>query len=139
MERAAVLKAVGNAFDGGLSPDAIDSLVEASSLRRLAMGERLFCAQDPVSDVFVVEFGEVSLLSETPEGGSLLHRVVGPAELLGEEGALTGLSYGWNAVSTLDSLLVSIPARRLVRLLERENVAALRADPKTGDVNRAVI
>lgn len=81
-------------------------------------GTLLFRCGDPVSGVFVIHSGQVTLFVDTPSKSPWLSKTLGPGEIAGLPAALTGM-YSLSAKVTEDAEVGFIPADQVAALLER--------------------
>ena len=70
----------------GLTPEQLEPLAAAATVRRLVRGEALFSTGDPANELFVVVDGEVKDSVVNVDGEEVVHFVHGPGETLGEPG-----------------------------------------------------
>jgi CRP-like cAMP-binding protein len=81
-------------------------------------GTLLFRCGDPVSGVFVIHRGTVTLFVDAPSKSPWLAKTLGPGEIAGLPAALTGM-YSLSARVSEDAELGFIPASQVASLLER--------------------
>lgn len=80
-------------------------------------GTLLFRSGDPVSGVFLIRSGRVTMFLNE-QSGNLVNRTLGPGEIVGLPAALTG-TYSLSGQVAEDAELGFIPADRVTDLLER--------------------
>jgi len=83
----------------------------------LPCGSLLFRCGDPVSGIYLIRSGAVTMYLDAP-AESHIAKVLGPGELAGLPAALTGV-YSLSARVTADAELGFIPAGEVAALLER--------------------
>ena len=102
----------------GLTPGALEAVVAAGSVRRLAVGTRIFAQGDPgVSGHSLLE-GRVKIVQTRPDGGQSVLRFIGPGEMYGTVAALMNQAFPADAVAVVASVEIwwTIPAlRQLIR------------------------
>jgi CBS domain-containing protein len=97
-------------FDS-LSPTALDTVAEGSSVRRYADGELVLDAfRNPTGEVFVVVEGRVHLWNDADNHAGAPDEVVPPGGLFGFSAMLTESSVGPWAVAAGDTVVARIPA-----------------------------
>ncbi|HEX4006000.1 MAG TPA: Crp/Fnr family transcriptional regulator [Acidobacteriaceae bacterium] len=102
---------------------AIETFQLSAELERMATlvslpaGSVLFRCGDPVSAVFLIRSGSVSMFLDS-KNRSCLTRTLGPGEIAGLPAALTGI-YSLSAQVAEDAELGFIPAPLVSALLER--------------------
>lgn len=101
----------------------IDTFELNAELERIARpvclpsGTLLFHCGDPVSGIYIIRTGRVTMFLEA-ESRSLANRILGPGEIAGLPAALTG-TYSLSAQVAEDADLGFIPADQVTALLER--------------------
>ncbi|MDI6623954.1 MAG: Crp/Fnr family transcriptional regulator [Brevundimonas sp.] len=102
----------------GLSPEALELVVAAGSVRRLSAGTRVFAQGDPgVSGHSLLE-GRVKIVQTRADGSQAVLRFIGPGEMYGTVAALMNQAFPADAVAVVDSVEIwwTIPAlRQLIR------------------------
>jgi len=102
----------------------VDRLVKlAERDRRLAVGETLFRARDPVRSLFVVASGAVALVRVLPNGLELTLQRTRPGTILAEA-SLFAARYHCDAVAIEESTVRVVPVRRLRSALARDAALA---------------
>jgi CRP-like cAMP-binding protein len=86
-------------------------IFELGALRRLAAGEPLFHAGDPVHLMFLVTEGQVSLVRQTAAGSPLILQQAKPGQVLAEASAYSP-HYHCGAQASGEAALLSTPVRR---------------------------
>lgn len=77
-----------SALFAGLDRQALEEVTTLARLRRVQAGGRFFYEGDPAAVLYVLVEGRVKFTQVTPEGHSVLLRLVGPAEMFGTVAAL---------------------------------------------------
>jgi CRP-like cAMP-binding protein len=93
----------------------LDRLASTVSVRK---GTSLFQCGDPVSGVFIVRKGAVTLSLDTPNG-VYPPKTLRPGEIAGLPATLTG-SYSLSARAAEDSVLGFVPSDRVTEFLEEQ-------------------
>jgi CRP-like cAMP-binding protein len=105
-----------------LSKRDLERLAGSMQRRRYAKGRFVFVKGEPSTSLYVVEEGEVKLITTSEQGDELILRVLGPGESFGEIGLLDGNARSTDAVARKSSVLL---------LLHREDFLFwLRARPE---------
>lgn len=104
----------------GLRPAHLSVAAMRAQAQKLRRGTA-FCRQgDPMPGVLVVVYGSVMLALKRPEGGRRAVRLLGPKECFDVATALQSRPCPVDIVALADSLVVSVPAASLLRLLDLE-------------------
>ena len=99
-------------------------------------GTLLFRCGDPVSGVFVIHRGAVTLFVDAPSKSPWLAKTLGPGEIAGLPAALTGI-YSLSARVTEDAELGFIPANQVSALLERSpHLCLIAARAMSDEISR---
>lgn len=105
----------------GLSEQARDRFVAASSRRSLNPGARLFLRGDVATDVYLIESGRLAIQRERRDGTVLTYTVLGSGAALGELSYLEGVPVRGASVLALErSTVMSIPYATLDALRETD-------------------
>jgi CRP/FNR family cyclic AMP-dependent transcriptional regulator len=109
----------------GARPGSVDRLAESTHTRRLARGQILFVEGEPAEHLYVVASGRIKVVVTSPRGESLVLRILGAGETLGELAVLDGgpRSAGAEALDAVE--LAAIPAPAVLAFLRSEPEAAL--------------
>jgi CRP-like cAMP-binding protein len=91
--------------------------------RRLAAGEILFRARDPVRSLFLVASGAMRLVRVLPNGLELTLQHARPGAILAEA-SLFAERYHCDAVAIEDAVVRIVPLRRLTAALARDGALA---------------
>lgn len=70
----------------GMTPEQLQPLASAATIRRLVRGEYVFRGGEPADDIFVVLSGEVKDCVVDVEGYEVIHFIHGPGMTFGEAG-----------------------------------------------------
>ena len=122
----------GSDMFAGLSSEALDDVVTAGSVRRIAAGTRIFAQGDPgVSGHSLLE-GRVKIVQARADGGQSVLRFIGPGEMYGTVAALMNQAFPADAVAVVDSVEIwwSLPALR--QLMRRHPEIGLRSTAAAG-------
>lgn len=122
----------GSDMFAGLSSEALDDVVAAGSVRRIAAGTRIFAQGDPgVSGHSLLE-GRVKIVQARADGGQSVLRFIGPGEMYGTVAALMDQAFPADAVAVVDSVEIwwSLPALR--QLMRRHPEIGLRSTAAAG-------
>lgn len=109
-----------------LDEASLDRLAAATSVRRLARGERLFSRGDAASAMYVVVFGEIRLTTHTPVRGKRLIGVVGPGRSFGEPVMFLERPAVADAVAASDALVLRLQKEAVFAEIERSPRLARR-------------
>ena len=101
-----------------LQPAHIGLVAARSQAQKLRRGTA-FCRQgDPLPGVLVVVYGSIMLALKRPEGGRRAVRLLGAKECFDVATALQSRPCPVDVVALADSLVVSVPAPSLLRVLD---------------------
>lgn len=103
-----------------LSPVQIEQIAAESRERRLVKGEMLFQKGDAARGFFVVIWGQIKLAFPSPQGNEKVVQVIGPRQSFGEAVMFMDHPYPVFAEAVTDSLVLHIPRKMVVDLLERD-------------------
>ena len=104
----------------GVSAAAIARLAAAGRLRRLGRGQMLFNQGDAADAFFLVCAGSIDLGLDSADGRGLVINEMRPGDGFGELALLTGQSRSTSAVASEESLILAIPRREFMAVLETE-------------------
>jgi CRP-like cAMP-binding protein len=114
---------------GSLAPESRQFVLQRSTIRRLAAGEHLFHHGDSADCMYVVESGRLAVRANTSDGDTVIVRIIGPEQVVGE---LALLVDGLRRTGTIVAL-----ERSVVRVISRSLFSEVRArDP---GVDRALV
>jgi CRP/FNR family transcriptional regulator, dissimilatory nitrate respiration regulator len=102
-----------------LEAASLARLAAATSLRRLARGERVFSKGDAASAMYVVVHGEIRLIARTPLRGERLTGVVGPGRSFGEPVMFLERPAVVDAEAASDALVLQLPKEAVFAEIER--------------------
>lgn len=112
---------------GGLSDDALASVLSAATRLTVPEGTPLFKQGDEPRRLFVALAGRFGVTSVTPEGAQLMVRFMGPGDLMGCAAAFRRIPYPGTATAMADSVVLSWPASEFQALIERHPKLASNA------------
>ncbi|MBM4430899.1 MAG: Crp/Fnr family transcriptional regulator [Chloroflexi bacterium] len=104
----------------GVSAQALAGLEAASRLRRLSRGQVLFSQGDSAETFYVVCSGCLALGLDSPNGRELVINEMRAGDGFGELALLTGQPRSASAVASEDSVVLAIPRREFLAVLESE-------------------
>lgn len=108
------------------SRERIESLVDASTIKRVRAGDVILGEGQPADRVFVLAEGAVRVYHVSPEGEEVLLKLFGAPAIFGEAEALGSREY-LEYVQAIDPCeILEIPVAELLRLLGDEPRCALR-------------
>ena len=108
-----------------LSEETRRRVAAFATTMELAAGEILCQAGDPSDAVYVVQEGEVEILTRTPEGFDVRLAALGHGAIIGEMAALEGCPRSVDMVATRHCKLYRIPRAALLEVLLSDPEAAL--------------
>lgn len=108
-----------------VSPAQIQQIAAESRERRLAKGEMLFQKGDAARGFFVVVWGQIKLAFPSPQGNEKVVQVIGPRQSFGEAVMFMDRSYPVFAEAVTDAMVLHIPRKMVIELLERDTSFAL--------------
>lgn len=111
--------------------DALDKatlarLAAATTLRRLARGERLFSKGDAVEAMYVAVHGEIRFIARSAARGERLTGVVGPGRSFGEPVMFLERPAVVDAEAASDALVLELPKQAVFAEIERSPLFARR-------------
>jgi CRP/FNR family transcriptional regulator len=118
--------AAGVPFLSVLPPSVLGELGQSMRHRRLARGELLALAGDPVEHLVVVAQGRLKLTSSTTGGREQLLRTLGPGEFVGELALFTPSVHEGDLVAVVPSEVCLVGRQAVQDLLWRHPGAATR-------------
>jgi CRP/FNR family cyclic AMP-dependent transcriptional regulator len=120
---------VGLSLLGSLAPESRQFVLQRSTIRRLTAGEHLFHHGDTADCMYVVESGRLAVRANTSDGDTVIVRIIGPEQVVGE---LALLVDGLRRTGTIVAL-----ERTIVRVISRSLFSEVRTrDP---GVDRALV
>jgi CRP/FNR family cyclic AMP-dependent transcriptional regulator len=99
---------------------ALAKMAGASRLRGLSKGQMLFSQGDPADAFYVVYSGCVYLLLDSPNGRELVINEMRTGDGFGELGLITGQPRSTSAVARDESVVMVIPRRDFLAVLETQ-------------------
>ena len=108
-----------------LSADDAAALANIMTVRKAKAGEALFCRNDDLRQIFVLECGSVALARPNADRTSFLN-LLGPGDVFGDVGQLTGKAAPVDAVVLEDATVLSMEGEALVGLMVTRPRVAMR-------------
>jgi CRP-like cAMP-binding protein len=108
-----------------LSADDAAALVDIMTVRKAKAGEALFCRNDDLQQIFVLESGTVALARPNADRTAFLN-LLGPGDVFGDVGQLTGKSAPVDAVVLEDATALSMDGEALLALMMTRPRVAMR-------------
>ncbi|MDD5250817.1 MAG: Crp/Fnr family transcriptional regulator [Rhodocyclaceae bacterium] len=108
-----------------VSPAQVQQIAADSRQKRLAKGEMLFQKGDPARGFFVVVWGQIKLAFPSSQGNEKVVQVLGPRQSFGEAVMFMDRPYPVYAEAVTDALVLQIPRKSVIELLERDTTFAL--------------
>lgn len=108
-----------------LSADDAAALVNIMTVRKAKAGEALFCRNDDLHQVFVLECGSVALARPNADRTAYLN-LLGPGDVFGDVGQLTGHPAPVDAVVLEDATVLTMEGEALVGLMMTRPRVAMR-------------
>ncbi|GAB4173089.1 MAG: Crp/Fnr family transcriptional regulator [Rhodocyclaceae bacterium] len=108
-----------------ITPAHIQHLAAASREKRLARGETLFHRGDIPRGFYAVVYGQVKLAFSSPQGTEKVVEIIGPRQTFGEAVMFMQKAYPVFAEALADTLVVHIPRKAVVELLDSDSTFAL--------------
>ena len=99
---------------------ALAKLAAVSRLRRLSKGQTLFNQGDPADAFYLVYSGCIHLLLDSANGRELVINEMRTGDGFGELGLITGLPRSTSAVAREDSVVMVIPRRDFMAVMETQ-------------------
>jgi CRP-like cAMP-binding protein len=111
----------------GLEREVLEEIAREARLRRVAGGGYFFYQGDPAAVLYVLSEGRVKFAQVTPEGHSVLLRVIGPGEMFGTVAALGDAYHPASGQAAVQSAALAWNSATIRRLMERHPRLALNA------------
>jgi len=108
-----------------LSPAALEEVMAAARLRRLAKQTRIFDQGDPAERAYALIDGSVRISQAGSDGAEVVIRFIGPGEMFGAVALFTNRQYPADATTLSNSLKISWSETDLLALLRRHPQIAL--------------
>jgi len=99
---------------------ALAKLAAVSRLRRLSQGQTLFNQGDPADAFYLVYSGRIHLLLDSANGRELVINEMQTGDGFGELGLITGQPRSTTAVAREDSVVMVIPRRDFMAVMETQ-------------------
>lgn len=116
---------MGVGATAALSADDAAALVDIMTLRKAKAGEALYCRNDNLQQIFVLECGSVALARPNADRTSFLS-LLGPGDVFGDVGQLTGNLAPVDAVVLQDATVLVMEGQELMGLLITRPRVAMR-------------
>ena len=108
-----------------LSPAALEEVMAAARLRRMAKQTRIFNQGDPAERAYALIDGSVRISQAGSDGAEVVIRFIGPGEMFGAVALFTNRQYPADATTLSNSLKISWSETDLLALLRRHPQIAL--------------
>lgn len=108
-----------------VSPLQVQQIAAESREKRLTKGEMLFQKGDAARGFFVVVWGQIKLAFPSPQGNEKVVQVIGPRQSFGEAVMFMDHPYPVFAEAVTDAMVLHIPRKMVIDLLERDTSFAL--------------
>ncbi len=109
-----------------LPSEDIAAIAEASELRTLRKGERLFGEGEPAAGFYLLQLGQVGVYFLTPDGREQMISVFRAPESFGEAALVTLDTYPANAMALEYSRVILVRKRPFLELINRRPQLALQ-------------
>ena len=106
-------------------PAQLQHVAAESREKRLAKGEMLFHKGDPARGFFVIIWGQIKLAFPSSTGNEKVVQVLGPRQSFGEAVMFMDRPYPVLAEAVSDAMVLHIPRKPVIELLERDTTFAL--------------
>lgn len=110
---------------GELDRDELRAVAELARAESCPAGSALFLQGDPPDAFYVIERGEVRIVATSDDGREVVLDLLGPGRAFGEIAVLDGAPRTAGAIAATDLLLVRIPRRPFLALVEAHPSLAL--------------
>jgi CRP-like cAMP-binding protein len=111
----------------GLERAVLEEIATHARLRRVQAGAYFFHQGDPAAVLYVLSAGRVKFTQVTPEGHSVLLRVIAPGEMFGTVAALGDAYHPASGEAAVSSAALAWNSATIRRLMERHPRLALNA------------
>ncbi len=108
-----------------VSREQLQHVASESREKRLAKGEMLFHKGDPSRGFYVIIWGQIKLAFPSSQGNEKVVQVLGPRQSFGEAVMFMDRPYPVLAEAVTDTLVIHIPRKPVIDLLERDRSFAL--------------
>ena len=126
-----------NAFMGQLPDDVLDTILQRGQARTYAKGEFAFQRGDPGDRLMLLVSGGIKLAIISAKAREVVLHFVGPGDVFGEIGALTGSTRTADVVVTQPSTLMEVPTESLRAAMQVPEVNNLMLSTLTERLNRS--
>jgi len=114
-------------FFFSLSERELDEVVGPLFLEeKFRQDEFLFYEGDSPQGLFILKEGKVKIIKHSSRGKDVILRLIGPEEMFGEVAAFDGRPYPASAQALEDSMVLHLPQRDFLQLLQQHPAIALR-------------
>src|SRR5574341_1629573 len=104
----------------GLNEVSVMALARSSRFQHVEQGQIVFFQSDPSEFVYIVRFGEISLVLNSPDGREMVINEMHAGDMFGELGILTKSSRSTSAIAHSKSELLVIPRQAFLRIIDDE-------------------
>ena len=109
-----------------MQPAELQSLADASQLRRFGRGDTVFHVGQPCEEFHVTVVGQVKLFAISPAGQEKVIELIGPGNSFAEAFMFIGKPYMVNAQALTDTLLLSVGKKAVLEEIALDSRFALR-------------
>lgn len=120
-----------NALLTGLDEAHLQSLAEVSRFAKCARGELIWGHGEQVNFFGLVAIGFVKMVRPNSSGAEIIFEIVGPGQLFGMLGALSGTGCPLMAYGLTDTAILKIPKERLLTIYDESHLLKDRLLRKT--------
>lgn len=117
----------GVAIFGGLGPAALQEVAASARSRAVAGGSTFFAEGDPADAFYVLQAGSVKITQLSPEGHTVVLRLLAPGDAFGGVAAFSGGTYPITAEAVTESTAFEWPGQAMAGLIERHPRLAMNA------------
>jgi CRP-like cAMP-binding protein len=111
----------------GLNEAALQEVAAAARSRLVAGGALFFAEGDDATAFYVVQSGSVKLTQLSPEGHTVVMRLLGAGDAFGGVAAFSGGTYPITAEAVTETTAFEWPGPAMARLIERHPALAMNA------------
>lgn len=115
------------AIFAGLDPAALREVAASARSRSVAAGSTFFAEGDPADAFYVLQAGSVKVTQLSPEGHTVVLRLLGPGDAFGGVAAFSGGTYPITAEAVTESTAFEWPGPAMAGLIERHPRLAMNA------------
>lgn len=101
-----------------LAPPTVHAVAARFHARGIARNEFLFLAGQPADVFHILAEGRVKVVKATDDGREVILRLIAPGEMFGGAGVWDAPVYPATAVATEDAIVLQMPSRAFVALLD---------------------